>query len=178
MIETITAFRDARDAGEYDQARRYLTDNARVWYEERYGNGYPVELGRGRYTTWDEHFRSESRLGDWQADSQSVWTVVTEMNDYYRLLERTDTSRYRLTYFFTDDGRIEGYMVSAISPEPLVQSRRDRFNEFREWARSNHSDEWEYLRPEGEFDPTGDRAERTRKLLNQWRESVGLPPIE
>ena len=31
---------------------------------------------------------------------------------------------------------------------------------------------------DGKVDPTGDRPQRYRALLNTWRASVGMPPIE
>ena len=46
------------------------------------------------------------------------------------------------------------------------------------WALEHHAEEWEYLRPGGSLDPTGDRAERTRVLVNEWRLEVGLQPVE
>jgi hypothetical protein len=177
MIARAEAFRSAREAKQYDRARDFLADSALAWYESRRSNGVPIVLGQGPFDRWDEHFRSESTLGEWNTDSNTVWTIVIEWNDYYRLLERSDTTRYRLTYYFNDDGLITGYMVSAADANGLNSPRADRFAEFSEWAMENHPLEWEYLRPNGTFDPTGDRAERTRKLLNEWRQSVGLPPI-
>lgn len=178
MIEKVEAFRAARDEGDHEKARDYLSDDPRVWYEKREGEGSPVKLGAGRWKIWDEHFRGESDLEPWRAEGNAVWSIATETNDYYRLLERETVSRYRVTYFFDDDGKIEGYMISAARPgkprEPVV----DRFDEFMAWALENHSEEWAYLRPGGKLDPTGDRAPRTRRLLNAWREEVGLPALQ
>ena len=98
------------------------------------------------------------------------------MNDYFRLIEREDMPRYRLTYFLDDENRIEGYMISSADPggPPSVS----RFDEVEAWALANHAEEWAYLRPGGNLDPTGDRAERTRVLINLWRVENGLPPVE
>lgn len=177
MINMAESYRDARDSGDYEEARSYLAPDARMWYEEKRGEGRPIVLGHGPYDRWDQHFESETSLGPWMSDSDSVWTTVTEQNDYYRLLEREDTTRYRLTFYFNDDGLISGYLVSAADANGLNSPRIDRYREFAEWAREHYPDEWEYLRPDGNFDPTGDRAERTRELLNKWREAVGLEPI-
>ncbi|GAB4321703.1 MAG: hypothetical protein Kow0074_12700 [Candidatus Zixiibacteriota bacterium] len=177
MIEIAVSFREARDSGDYDTARKFLAVDARMWYEEKSGDGRPIVLGAGPYKQWDEHFGSETSIGPWQSEGNAIWTTVTENNDYYRLLERQDTTRYRLTFYFNDEGLITGYMVSAADANGLNSQRVDRYREFAEWAKRHYPDEWEYLRPNGTFDPAGDRAVRTRELLNKWRESVGLNPI-
>ena len=177
MVKTVESFRAARDAEDYEQARRYLADDALLWYEELSGDGLPIVLGDGPYKEWDSHFRSEFSLGAWQIGDSTLWAVAVEWNDYYRLLERTDTSRYRITYYFDDAGLISGYLISAAGVEGLTPPREDRFAEFAAWAQEHHFTEWEYLRPGGTFDPAGDRALRTRTLLNAWRETVGLEPI-
>ena len=178
LIETVKAFRAARDTGDYELARSFLSDAPRVWYEARVGEGYPLKLGAGRYESWDEHFRGHSELGPWTVEANSVWAVAEETNDYFRLTERTDVSRYRITYFLDDAGLIEGYMISAADPGTPGPPSDSRADEFAAWAEASHPQEWAYLRPSGKLDPTGDRAPRTRALLLQWRETVGLPPIE
>jgi hypothetical protein len=178
MVEIVESFREARDAGNYSVAQSYLSDDPRVWYEERTGEGMPVKLGAGRWKEWDDYFNSEGELGEWKAEGSTVWAVSTETNDYYRLIERQDVSQYRITYFFNNRTQIEGYMISAASPDELQKPSVDRFDEFKAWAEENHPEEWAYLRPGGNLDPTGDRAPRTRELANMWRESVGLAPVE
>lgn len=178
LVDVVERFRAARTAGDYDTARDFLSDDPRVWYDSREGEGFPVKLGAGRYKNWDEHFNSHGELGSWIVEDQMVWSVVEEMNDYFRLLERKDMPRYRITYFFDDTGRIEGYMISAAYPGQPSAPSNDRFDEFEAWARLRHSEEWEYLRPGGKLDPTGDRAPRTRRLLEMWRAEIGLPPFE
>ena len=69
-------------------------------------------------------------------------------------------------------------MISAAYPERERTPSVSRFEEIRAWAEQEHPEEWAYLRPGGLLDPTGDRAERTRALLNVWRAEVGLEPIE
>ena len=178
MIENVEAFRSAREAGNYAVAQSYLSSDPRVWYEKREGEGFPVKMGAGRYKAWDDHFRSEGDIAPWTAEGRTVWAIATEMNDYYRLIEREDESRYRITYFFDDAGTIEGYMISdPYAGEPSAPSV-SRIDEIEAWALANDPDEWEYLRPGGSLDPTGDRAPRTRVLINKWRQEVGLEPIE
>jgi len=166
------------DAGGYELARSYLSDDPRVWYDAREGDGRPLKLGAGLYKAWDEHFNGRSEAGPWTVEGNRVWAVADETNDYFRLLERQDGSRYRITYYFDEDGRIEGYMISAADPGRPSPPRKDRFAEFESWARAEHPEEWEYLRPGGKLDPTGDRAPRTRLLLEEWRKQAGLPLLD
>ncbi len=178
QVASVDAFRAARNAGDLDIARTYLTADPRVWYGQRDGPGSPWTLGAGRWKAWDDHFNGHGDLGRWEVEGRTVWAVATEVNDYFRLTERTDVSRYRITYFLNDAGLIEGYMISAADPDNPGQSSDSRADEFAVWAEANHPQEWAYLRPGGKLDPTGDRAPRTRVLLIEWREAIGLPPIE
>jgi predicted enzyme related to lactoylglutathione lyase len=176
-VDTVEAFRAAREAGDHELARSFPGADPRVRYEARAGEGDPLKLGAGRWRTWDEHFNGRSELGPWTVEADRVWAVAEETNDYFRLLEREDVSRYRITYSLDGDGKIEGYMISPADPDRPSPPRKDRFAEFEAWARAEHPEEWQYLRPGGKLDPTGDRAPRTRLLLRAWRKQVGLPAL-
>jgi hypothetical protein len=177
-VATVESFRAARASGDLEAASAYLAPDPRVWYDEHTGDGLPWSLGAGRWKAWDDHFNGQSDLGPWHAEDGTVWAVATETNDYYRLIERQGESRYRITYFLDDAGRITGYMISAADPDKADPPSDSRFDEFEAWVLANHPEEWADLRPGGRLDPTGDRAPRTRALLNEWRASVGLPRIE
>jgi len=164
-----------------------LAPDPRVWYDTR-DEGMPWKLGGGRWRAWDEHFESESKPGPWIQNRSSdgevvLYRIVEEWNEYFDLIERTDKPEYRLSYFFeppnaaADTVKIKGYMISSAHPDEPEKPRSDRFDEIEAWAVENHAAEWEYLRPGGRLDPTGDRAERTRALINQWRVEVGLEPV-
>lgn len=178
-IETVRAYRAARESRDDEAARALLSDDPRVWYEKREGPGSPLVIGGGRWATWDEHFRSHSTSASWRVEDDCIWTIVTETNDYYRLTGR-EFSRYRQTYFLNGDNQITGSMVSA-APEAIepheVPLTTSRFDEFEAWATVNEPEEFAYLVPEGRIDPTGDRAPRMRALLNRWRATIGLEPI-
>ena len=177
LVDKVEAFRAARKAGKIEEAQRYLTDDPRVWFDAKEGEGKPMKLGFGPYHHWDEEFNSHGEHGPWRVEGNTVWAIASEINDYYRLLERKDTPSYRITYYFNDKGLIEGYLISDAhpgEPSPVKQSREE---EFEKWAKETYPDEWHYLRPEGKIDPSEDRAERTRALLVEWRATVGLPPL-
>lgn len=177
-LETVQAFRDAKESGELERARIYLVDNPRVWYGERDSEGSPWSLsGGGRWKAWDEFFNGRSEPhGAWHVEEDAVWVIMQETNDYYRLTGR-EYSRYRLTYFFAGD-KIAGYMISS-APEPESDAERrktaSRFDEFAAWAKANAPEEFAALVPDGNIDPTGDHPRRMRALLLRWREAIGEP---
>ncbi len=179
-IDSVHAFREARKRGDYETARSYLTEDPRVWYETQEGDGSPWNLSQGRWKHWDTYFNGHSEpLGGWQEEGQRVWVDMHETNDYFRLLDRPG-GHFRLTYFFTDPGKIKGYMISAV-PGPLPwteEERMGRFEEFKTWALHEEPEEVAYLMPNDSIDPTGDRPPRMRALLERWREVTGLPAIE
>ena len=176
-VTKVEEFRAARKAGDLDLARSFLTEDPRVWYEEKEGEGSPWTLGGGRWKQWDTHFNGKSELGPWHIEGDTIWAVAEEMNDYFRLIERQDMPRYRITYYFDERDRLAGYMISAADPDAESSPMISRYDEFEAWALANDPDEWEYLRPGGSLDPTGDRAERTRVLANKWRATVGLAAL-
>ncbi len=124
LIDKVEAFRAARKAGKIEEAQRYLTDDPRVWFDAKEGEGEPTKLGFGPYHHWDEEFNSHGEHGPWRVEGNTVWAIASEINDYYRLLERKDTPSYRITYYFNDKGLIEGYLISDAHPgEPSPSSR-------------------------------------------------------
>lgn len=175
-VRSLERFRSLTEAGELDRARAMMSDDPRVWWETREGDGAPWTLGAGRWHAWDTHFRGASTHDRWRtADGgRTVWAVFEEINDYYRLLERP-AQHHRQSYFFDDGGLIAGMMVSD-EPEPRG-TPAGLADDFEAWASLNHPAEWAYLRPGGRIDPTGDRPERTRRLLNEWRSTRGLAEI-
>lgn len=172
-IARVSAFHAALRAGDFDKAKGSLAEDPRIWWEERKGPGTPWRIGSGRWAPWDQEFASQSTLGRWRVEDGSVWAEVTEWNEYYALIERHAPARYRLVYFLNEEGEIAGRMISGRG----YTKPADREEEFEAWARVEHPGELNYLRPDGQIDPTGDRAARTRALANHWRATVGLPPI-
>ena len=177
-VHIAEAFRAARQARNYNEAAKFVSSNARIWFDTKEGEGSLLNAGAGPWVDWDTHFNSSGSHGEWFVDTDSIWTIVTETNDYYRLIERRTPSQYRATYYFNKDGKIQGYLISDPYPGQPPVTKVDRFEEFKSWAKTIHSEEWNYLRPGSKIDPTGDRAKRTRKLLTLWRAEMGLPAIE
>ena len=172
-LEVVQTFREARESGDLDTARALMSEEPRVWYGEREGDGRPWTLGAGRWKAWDEHFNGSSEVVSIESTIEEVSMVLMENNDYYSLTER-GSSPVRLTWFVNASGLIEGYLVSSVECECPSTSRYD---EFEEWGKENAAAELEYLVPGGSVDPTGDRAPRFRALLERWRLDAGLPPI-
>ncbi|MDX1660169.1 MAG: amidohydrolase family protein [Gemmatimonadota bacterium] len=174
LVDRARTFRARVRAGEYEAARAMMAPDPRRWWETREGEGNPwtVGPGAGPWAAWDQHFESESEVVGWKRNDDSVTAIVRETNDYFRLLER-GWVRNETTYFFDDEGRIEGLLIRAVGDRSP-----GRTEQFLAWARENAPDTITALMPDGEIDPSGDNPARFRRLLERWREEVGLPPIE
>jgi len=172
LTEKVQKFQALCREHRLDAAAPMLSAHPRVWYEERSGEGEAWEPSSDRWGEWDDHFRSRSEYRDWKEEGRSVSVTAWETNDFYLLLER-GSQPTRLTWFFDEDGRIEGFLVTSRGMGQFPGRRA----EFKAWAREHRPEELEYLEPGGRIDPTGDRAPRYRMLLNEWRENVGLEPI-
>lgn len=147
----------------------------RRWWEKPEGDGQPWRIGddgNDSWADWDDHFRSRGEIVAWTEDDASATALVRETNDYFRLLERGWVSNV-ITYYFNEDGLIDGLSIDATGDRT-----QGRTEEFLAWAKTHDLAELEYLMPGGEIDPTGDHPVRFRNLLNRWRRSAGLDPIE
>lgn len=172
LIELAQRFRRLVREGKFDEARAMTVESPKVWFEERKGEGRPWIIGpksNDPWAAWDKEFRSHSEEIEQRTANRSATITVRETNEYFQLLERgwvlTD-----VTYFFDENGKIEGRLIAAVGERP-----RGRTDEFLEWARTQDPEELKYLMPNGEVDPSGDRPKRFRRLLTRWREAAGLP---
>jgi hypothetical protein len=173
LIRRVQAYNNAHTNGDVAAESRFLAPNARMWYESRSGDGEPLKIGRsGRYAHWDAFFHSKSTLSGWTVRGREVTATVHETNDFYRLLDWQPVP-YQMTWWFDEQNRITGAMVRSLPGEST-----SRLQEFRAWAPEHHAAELEYLMPKGKLDPTGDRAERWKTLLTEWRAAVGLPKVD
>jgi hypothetical protein len=171
-IGSVQAYRDAHARGDLSAEAALVAPGARTWYESKSGDGEPLTVGKsGRYAHWDEFFRSRSVLTGWSVNGDTVSAVVHETNDFYRLLD-WEPAPYRMTWWLDGKGRIAGVLIQSTPEKP-----KNRMPEFREWASAHHPDELSYLMPGGHLDPTGDRAERWKAILTEWRTDAGLPPV-
>jgi len=168
-VRAIEAFREAKKRGDYDIAATYLAPEARVWFEKKEGPGRPVRPQGGPYAEWDKLFNARSTPSSARVGRGTVSYVISETNDYYRLIDRVP-GRVRMTYYFADDGKIAGYLVQGLTPPN--ERPPDRRCEFEKWAAGKYpglldSEEMEI--------PNNPR--RWRELLIEWRAEVGLPEI-
>jgi hypothetical protein len=167
--QTIERYREARRAGDTEALAAILSEDSRIWFDEKKGPGTRRDpTGSGPWSGWDSFFRSESDILDFHVDGASVRTTVTEINDWYRLVERAP-SVYYITYYFDADGRIAGTLIDAMPDRP---KRSDRLPEFEAWAREHEPGLLEELMPDDRIDPA--KAELWKAKLLEWRASAGL----
>lgn len=81
--------------------------------------------------------------------------------------------RIRLGQSVDDNDKIEGLLIRAVGDRP-----QGRTEEFLAWARTHEPKELDVLMPGGDIDPSGDHPQRFRRLLNEWRVSARLGPVE
>jgi hypothetical protein len=172
LIELAQRFRRLLRERKFDEARAMTVQTPRIWFEERKGEGRPWVIGptsNDPWSAWDKEFRSRSEVVERRASDRSAIFKLRETNDYHRLLER-GWSTVESTYFFDENGKIEGRLIAAVG-----ERSRGRTDDFLEWARTHAPEELKYLMPDGEIDPSGDRPKRFRRLLNRWREASTHP---
>ena len=162
----------ARQSGDEAAARALMSLEARIWWETRSGPGQPWGLV-SQWSNWDSFFRAQNDYDDFQEAGDAITASGVEISDFYRLIERPP-QRLRATWWLDSFGRIAGFLYE---PRGSTVPGKDRFDEFKAWARKEKPSELEYLMPGGRFDPTGDRAQRFGAILTEWRRSAGLPPI-
>ncbi|MEE9131708.1 MAG: DUF1573 domain-containing protein [Phycisphaerales bacterium] len=172
LFAKLLGYREARKAHDTQRIAGYLADESRIWFDKKEGPGtVRTSTGDGPWAQWDREMKSTSTTHEYEVNGNELVTVVSETNDYFRLLDRKPTP-YQITYWFDDDERIEGMLVSSLPKEP---KNKGRYDEFKKWADEHHPGVLDELQPEGKIIPSKENAIRWRKLLIEWREAVGLP---
>ena len=172
-IAKVQALMAARKSGDEAAALALMAPDPRIWFDKRSGPGEPWGLVT-KWTHWDEYFHSRNDYSNFREAGGVVTADGTEINDFYRLIERPP-QKFRGTWWIDESGRISGFLYA---PRGSTGSGEDRLEEFEAWARKTNPAELDYLMPSGRFDPTGDRPERFKAILLDWRRAAGLPPIE
>lgn len=169
-VKTLEAYRSAKKSGDYATAATYLSDDARIWFGKKEGDGQPLIVKGGTYQEWDKEFRSTSRKEDVLVTDHQVSYTIYESNDFYRLIDG-EMGPARLTYYFDESGRIKGKFYRAVTPK--VKRAPNKLDEFKRWAAQNYP---------GLLDSADmnipNQPQRWRELLTEWRADVGLAAIE
>ncbi len=174
LFAKLLGYREARKAHDTQRIAGYLAEESRIWFDRKEGPGTLRKAsGDGPWAEWDREMKSTSTTHEYKVNGNELVTVVSETNDYFKLLDRKPTP-YLLTYWFDDDERIEGMLVSSLPKEP---KNKGRFEEFKAWADEHHPGVLDELEPDGRIIPSKENAIRWRKLLIEWRTAAGLPEI-
>ena len=175
LIDKAQEFRMHLGMGHLEMSQAYLASDARLWYGDREGDGIEWTLAPEQsdpWAGWNEHFKTSQTEVEWRAGDQSATLVAEETSEYYQLLERP-AATVEMTYYFNDEGLINGLLVS-----PAADADQGLTAEFHAWAEANNDHEFHHLRPDGAIDPTGNHPPRFRALLDAWREDTGRAPID
>ena len=172
LFAKLLGYREARKAHDMERIAGYLAEESRIWFDKKEGAGtLRTSSGDGPWADWDREMNSTSTIHAYEVNGNELVTVVSETNDYFKLLDRKPRP-YQITYWFDDDERIEGMLVSSLPKEPKTKGRKDQF---KKWAHEHHPGVLDELEPDGRIIPSKGNAKRWRKLLIEWREAVGLP---
>jgi len=166
------AFFELRDAGKLSAARKLIAPGARMWFEARRGEGKPWSLD-DPWMTWDQVFNTRRDYRDWSITDSSVSVTSLGHSDFDRMVEREPVPA-RLTLFFDDSRLITGFLIQP----QTEQEPEGKLPEFIAWAAKKYPHEVTYLMPEGQLNPKGDRPERLKRLLYEWRNATGKSPVE
>jgi hypothetical protein len=167
-IEVVKNFLDAREKKDSVQYMAMVSPHMKVWYEEKKGEGRKWNPNSA-WAKWDEHFKPVKTYGEFRADSNAVSVIITETNNFFKLIDRKPAP-VQLTWWLNKDRKIEGYMVKSMADS----THTDRLHEFEAWAKKNNPAELNYLMPEGSINPEGDRPQRWEILLKEWRTKINL----
>jgi hypothetical protein len=75
---------------------------------------------------------------------------------------------YTMTFWLDDQNHVSEVLIKSGG------KAKSRLDEFKLWALEHHPRELVYLMPKGQIDPTGDRPERWRAIIEKWSdEHVG-----
>ncbi len=172
LYAKLLGYREARRARDTQRIAGYLAEESRIWFDTKEGPGtLRTSTGDGPWAQWDREMKSTSTTHEYEVNGNELVTIVSETNDYFKLLDRKPTP-YQITYWFDDDERIEGMLVSSL---PKESKNKGRYDQFKEWADEHHPGVLDELQPEGKIIPSKENAIRWRELLIEWREAVGLP---
>ena len=166
----LEAYRDAKKRGDITETASFLAPDARIWFNEKEGEGAPLRPEGGPYAAWDRHFRSTATREGFQVSDRTVSYLSAEINDFYRLIDGKP-GQARITYFFDDQDRISGMLYEPLTPKHMRPP--DRYDEFKTWAGIHYPGLLET--PEMEIP---NQPQRWRALLTEWRAASGLPVIE
>ena len=126
----------------------------------------------GAWANWDTFFNSSHDDRRVELEGDEVVVVSYENNDFYRLIDREPVSA-ESRYWFDEQGRILGRVYLGPTGET-----EDRLDEFTAWLEACDAQMLAWLMPEGEIEPTVERANRWKELLIEWRREMGLPEVE
>ena len=174
LFAKLLGYREARKAHDTQRIAGYLAEESRIWFDKKEGPGELRKAsGDGPWAEWDREMKSSSTTHEYTVNGNELVIVVSETNDYFKLLDRKPTP-YLITYWFDDDERIEGMLISSMPKEP---KNKGRFEEFKVWANEHYPGVLDELEPDGRIIPSKEHAIRWRKLLIEWRKDVGLPAM-
>lgn len=162
----VTAYLDAVNRHDVDQAMRHLSDGFRLEFA---GGPSMAKADMASMLGWDAGV--EGRVG-WEIVAEEASEVVVEgqeTNEFFRLLD-VGHLRFRSRFRVDDDGRITHQRHE-------VQSLGDRYGEVLAeavaWAQEHEPEELAEIYPQGRLIHSEAMGRRWVALLRRWRKARG-----
>ena len=118
---------------------------------------------------WDFAMNARSAYSDIQIKGNTISTVLTEQNDFYKAIGVSDR-KYQFTFVYNDQGLIK---------EAILEKSLSSFEEFDaalkpalEWARKERPRELAEIYPNDNFVYNTQMAKRWLQLLSDWRKAI------
>lgn len=175
LYAKLLGYRAAKKTHDAELISKYMAKESRIWFDDKTGPGtLRKPTGEGPWAGWDREMKSTGKILEYEVIDNKLVTVVTETNDYFKLLDR-EAKPYLLTYWFDENKKIEGMLVSKM---PETKEKSNKYEEFKAWVDVNHPGAIAKLQTdEGNIIPSKENAIRWRKLLIEWRKATGLPEV-
>lgn len=118
---------------------------------------------------WDFATNARSAYGDIQIKGNTISTVLTEQNDFYKAIGIPER-KYQFTFVYNDQGLIkEAILEKSLSSSEAFDTA---LKPALEWARKERPGELAEIYPDNNFVYNKEMAKRWLRLLGDWHKAT------
>jgi hypothetical protein len=151
-------------AGGREAKKRALAPGARIWFEDKAGEGEPIDLDSNG-SAWDEELHARLTYTNPRGGGDTAAADCVETNDFYELAG-IHGWKATITWRFDSEGRVLEEVYVPVEGQP---SWRAMLAPFFEWLKKTYPDELAVLLPNDRLRRSRDSAIRWRNILQEWR---------
>lgn len=154
----------AAAAGDRQARKRRLAPGARIWFEDKEGEGETIDLDSNG-SAWDEELHAKLTYANPRGGGDTAAADCVETNDFYELAG-IHGWKATITYRFDAEGRVLEEVYVPVEGQP---SWRAELAPFFAWLRAHRPDELAALLPNDRLKRSRESAIRWRTILREWR---------